>query len=266
MLTASNRASTRSARPANRDSGECSVGFRYESEMTFAVARWLRRARFTVRTEFQTGSGVSDVVGCKWRPSAVRARLRAGQRRPLGPLLRVAIWDAIPSRLGIQEEKLAERFADICGAGAVSAELDRLARDKFIRRSDDGRLSRLGSWRDVGERVVAVELKLTRPTEALRQAREYLTFADEVFVALPARMAAAASQGPRGALFADSGVGVLGVSTHGVRVVVQPDERRRAHALDRVARLHAVERLWRDYLDAAQHELAGGRRRLSRSP
>lgn len=233
--------------------------------MTFAVARWLRRARFTVRTEFQTGSGVCDVFGCKWRSSSVRARLLAGQRRPLGPLLRVAIWDAIPPKQSIREDELAERFVDICGPGAISAELDRLARDKFIRRSEGGRINRVGGWRDVGERVVAVELKLTRPTEAVRQAREYLTFADEAYVALPARMAAAAARGPKRALFTESGLGVLGVSARGVRLLLKPEERRRAHELDRVARLHAVERLWRDYLDAAQHQLAGDRRRLSRS-
>ncbi len=69
-----------------------------------------------------------------------------------------------------------------------------------------------------GAYVVAVEVKLTRWRKALRQASDYLRFANEAYVALPASVI-----GPNAtalATCADAGVGVITVDEVDARVVL----------------------------------------------
>lgn len=230
------------------------TSFRYEAEMARAVANWMGRSGLTVRPEFRTASGVTDMVGCRWIAGAVRSRLTARQRRPLGPLLRVAIFEAIPPRRSVRLASLAARFEDVCGPDAMRAEVAQLVRDRFVAIVPGQRVARIASWSRMSDRVVAVELKLSRLSEAIRQARQYLVFADDVYIALPKRAAVDAVQHRREQL-AGTGIGMLAVERRTAQVVLRPSRVLRAHAVDPVARQHTVERLWRYALKSAKHQL-----------
>ena len=228
--------------------------FRYEAEMARAVASWMRRSGLTARPEFRTASGIADMVGCRWIAGAVRSRLAARQRRPLGPLLRVAIFEAIPPRRRVSLASLVARFEAVCGPEALRAEVAQLVRDRFVTVVPGQRVTRVAPWSRMSDRVVAVELKLSRLSEAIRQARQYLVFADDVYVALPKRAALDAVRHRRDQL-AGTGVGILAVGRRAAQVVLRPSRVRRAHAVDPAARQHAVERLWRFALESAEHQL-----------
>jgi hypothetical protein len=72
--------------------------------------------------------------------------------------------------------------------------------------------------------IVAVEAKLTRWRDALLQAREYLKFANEAYIAMPASVIA--SNATALAACAEFGIGVIAVDEIGVRVVLRPEAHR----------------------------------------
>jgi len=82
-----------------------------------------------------------------------------------------------------------------------------------------------GKWPGAA-RIIALEAKLARWRDALKQARAYRRFADQSYVVLPERAMAAALEAKEE--FRCAGVGLL-AATRGRLVIAIPPERARDH-------------------------------------
>jgi len=220
--------------------------FRFESEMAAPVFEWLRRNDLTVKTEFGTPWGICDMVGVRFRARRVRLRLSYGQRRAVGPALRLQLLSKIPDQESgavVTFGRLhAESFACL-SSDRLRSELGHLTRGKFIACPSPGAYHKLNGWAPLHRRIVAVELKLSKVSEALGQARSNLAFATESYIALPIDRALRVAHGRHKGEITTMGVGLLGVSRTtcerlftGSRVV---------GACDEVLQAHCVERFWR---------------------
>jgi hypothetical protein len=116
-----------------------------------------------VKPEFSLPWGVCDLVGVKLDPRKVKRRLSYGQRRPIGPVLRLLILSRIPdfdSGRSIGLAKLAKELSHNVETGVLLRELDALIRDRFVRNTKRGSFQKLNGWAPLHFRIVAVELKL----------------------------------------------------------------------------------------------------------
>lgn len=105
---------------------------------------------------------------------------------------------------------------------AVDRAVAGLARQRLIRITKDKAIRPVSRKVFSGYKIIAVEAKLSRWKEAIDQARSYLVFADQSFVALPETLTSR-NQHVRQAC-REAGVGLLAVNASGVRIV----SRRRA--------------------------------------
>lgn len=221
-------------------------GFRFEHEMASPARDWLMRQGLMVKEEFYTPWGICDLVGLKLAGRQVRKRLQLGQKRPIGPLIRLDILSAVPDP-GEGEsttlEELAANYQDLLTMTEVCAEVDKLIAGKFVRRGEHGTLQKVNGWVPLHARLVALELKLNRVEEALAQATSHQAFAEESFVGLPAGLANRIASSPRAARFVSEGVGIVSVEKSRCRIVLHPQTRR--HPIDPILQMHCVERFWR---------------------
>ena len=125
----------------------------------------------------------------------------------------------------------------------VEQELNELERRRFVSAPRRGQLQRQNGWEPLEERLVAVELKLSRVAEALSQATSHMSFADESFVAMPRPVAKRVAESERRTDFEALGVGVLAVDQSGCEVLVKP--RASVEPKKSALRMHCVERFWR---------------------
>ena len=150
------------------------VPFRYEKEMAEPVSAWLRQQRLQVKPEFQMPWGICDLVGCSLDPGRVRQRLQLGQRQPIGPLLRIGIWWQVPERESAEAttvDRLEKDYEGFIDRSVIRKEVACLVARKFVQEGPSGRLQRLNGWYPLHEKIVAVEVKLNRVSEALSQAK-----------------------------------------------------------------------------------------------
>ena len=102
----------------------------------------------------------------------------------------------------------------------------------------------MNGWMPLQDRLVAVEMKLSRIDEAMRQALNNLGFAEESYVALPSDVAhRVAASAVRWSGFFDAGIGVLSVAGDGCAVLV-PGPQEPCES-DSAIRLYCVEKFWR---------------------
>jgi len=189
------------------------------------------------------------VVGCALDGKRARLRRSLKQTSTLGPPTRVQLWHYIPDRAskrGTTIEELVVRARAFWDRDVVEHELHRLIDLGFVATTQSGKLQRQAPWHPLQKRVVAIELKLTKVTDALSQAIRYAGFADEAFVGVPHEIAQHAMS-VRGEEFERAGVGLLAIRQHGVQLLMAPQSRRRS-VFDPVAQTHAVERFWRAYI------------------
>src|SRR4030095_4740900 len=144
--------------------------FTRETEMASPVVAWMRDHGLNVKREFALPWGICDIVALQFDPAQVSARLSYGQTQPVGPLLRLSILFKIPDvetggsvNLG---ELQSEHFPYLT-VEVLSTQLDCLARKKFVKRSSSGELQKLNGWSPLHRRIVAVELKLSKISEAI---------------------------------------------------------------------------------------------------
>ncbi len=219
-----------------------------ELEMIKPVRSWLRAQRMFVKSEFSTPWGACDVVGCLLDPNRVRQRIELGQDHPIGRQFRVSLLLLIPderARRSMTFDELLELVGPYLSGTMLRTELDRLIARRFVRTTRRGSFRRSNGWIPMHERLVAVELKLSRVAEVFAQARANLGFADESFVALPLVRARRLVSERRATAFHESGIGVLGVRRRGVELLLPARRQRPAF---RAAQVHAVERFWRSHL------------------
>jgi hypothetical protein len=122
-------------------------------------------------------------------------------------------------------------------------EVEKLVADRFVLQTHTGSLQKLNGWVPLQKRIVAVELKLMRVSEALCQAASNRAFATESYVALPWEMAHRLSKGPRVPDFDAAGVGILAVAHNTCRVMLPASAR--GIKTDLTLQMHCVERFWR---------------------
>jgi hypothetical protein len=187
---------------------------------------------FTIGREIAVGRSVADVV-CLIREG--RARVRCVPSEPLTVIESVILATLRlhgPTRIDILEQR--------CGFARTflrEGALKRLAGWRLLGFENGGRVSSCGSWTGAFG-IIAIEAKVTRWREALRQAVSYRRYADRSFVALPASLASTALDAAP--VFADAKVGLLLVNADAVREVfpaprVREHDWRREFVLSRLA-------------------------------
>jgi hypothetical protein len=199
------------------------MGFARENEMTQLVSRWLQRQRLLVKPEFGLPWGVCDLVGLAFNKHQVRKRLSFRQYHPIGPIQRVELLSCIPeleSGGAITLGRLQKMAATASFGQTLDRDLNALIADRFVVVSKKGSFQKVNGWAPLHQRIVAVELKLRRISDALSQAESNRSFATESYVALPAEIAQRFVSSRRRTDFIASGVGILGVSPNSCRVVL----------------------------------------------
>ena len=145
----------------------------------------------TAKSEFVTPWGVCDLVGLRFNAENVARRIQLQQTRPVTSITRARF----PSDSGRGNwqiryvEKLLRRWTGSVPEEAVRKVDRRLVADRLVVLSSKSRLQKVNGWMPLQDRMVAVELKLSRVEEAMRQALNNLAFADESYVALPGEIA-----------------------------------------------------------------------------
>jgi hypothetical protein len=214
--------------------------------MAVPVARWLHRRGLDVKAEFLLPWGVCDLVAVKLDAQRTKRRLAYGQTRPIGSLLRLLILSKIPDyetgkSIGIS--RLNRELGDDLSRDFLLKEIAALTRAKFVRAPRHGFLQKLNGWAPLHARVVAVELKLTRVSEAISQAVSNREFATQSYVAFPMKFALRLAESKRAHVFIRSGIGLLGVSARGCCEVIKPHLANVPR--NSLIQSHVVERFWR---------------------
>jgi hypothetical protein len=214
--------------------------------MASPVIRWMSRRGLTARSEFSLPWGICDLVAVKLDPARVKLRLSYGQTQPVGPPIRLHVLSRIPEAgtgESISLAKLRKDLADLLPSDALSRELTLLARGKFVTSPRPGLFQKLNGWAPLHLKIVAVELKLARVSEALNQAASNRLFATDSYVALPGRLALRIGTSERAKIFSRHGVGLLAVWHHGCRELLRPSAKDAPRS--EVIQSHVVERFWR---------------------
>jgi len=220
------------------------VAFALESEMSSPVVRWLRNQGLNVKDEYALPWGICDYVGLSFNQEQVNRRLALGQLQPIGPPHRIDVLFQIPDAetgKSITIHQLRKRFPMPAG-DSVERELEKLSENGFVVRHRKHSFQRLNGWVPLHNRIVAVELKLSRTSEALGQAASHRAFAGESYVAMPSKVAERAAE-TRFAEFQASGVGILAVTRNACKVLLSSSGF--GVPLQPILQAHCVERFWR---------------------
>jgi hypothetical protein len=221
-------------------------GFRLEAEMAAPVIRWLRRGGLAVKEEFLLPWGVCDLVGVKLDAAKTKLRISNGQTRSIGSITRLLILSRIPesdSGKSITFQRLARDLSAHLSCDDLSEQIDTLVGGKFVIRPKRGFLQKVNGWAPLHSRIVAVELKLTRITDALIQATSNRAFATDSYVALPSRRALQLARSSKANLFRQRGIGLIAVSQHACRELIKPG--RSNVRPNEIVQSHVTERFWR---------------------
>jgi hypothetical protein len=220
--------------------------FTLENQMVPSVVGWMRDQGLAVKREFSVPWGICDFVGVKLNPKQVQRRLSLGQKHSVGPPLRLQILSKIPdidSGTSITGVELRRKLLGYLSTDDLGKELEYLARLNFISSPSQGQFQKLNGWVPLHKRIVAVEIKLSRISEALAQASSNRTFTTESYVALPYDLARRVATSARADQFRREGVGILAVSQNSCRRLLSSSWG--AGISDEVLLAHCVERFWR---------------------
>jgi len=221
--------------------------FAKESDMAVSAADWMKSSGMAVKSEFVAPWGICDLVGLTFNPDNVAHRLQLQQTRAISSITSAVLLLQIPdveSRRSTTLDRLVRQCAPSIPEEVVSKETTRLIADRFVVSSSRGRLQKLNGWMPLHDRLVAVELKLQRIEEAMRQALNNLGFAEESYVGLPHEVAhRVVSSVSRRSGFLEAGVGLLSVAHKGCEVLI-PARRDRSWT-DTAIQFYCVEKFWR---------------------
>lgn len=221
-----------------------------ESEMSPPVSDWLRTVGLRVKREFITPWGVCDLVALSFNQDRVEHRLHLRQTKPVSSITRAILLLQIPdieTRKSTTADKLVHDCSPVLSEDIVERELHRLVADRFIVRSRVGRLQKVNGWMPLQERLVAVELKLTRIEEAMQQAMNNLGLGAESYVAFPSAVASRiAASAQRWQHYFDAGIGLLSVTKRTCTPLIAA--RASEGVFDQALQLYAVEKFWRTRL------------------
>lgn len=259
LLGPSGHVQTFSPRPHRERERE---GFRWEAEMTALVAGQVQRlmprgGAHLVIGELPAAQGIADIVAVRFDVEAVGRRLASGVRPVTSPL-RVRVLHLLREDRVLLISTLAARLGTNAQALTRST-LGPLADLGLVELTPDA-IRSTGAWRPAAAHVTAVELKLAKWRDALRQADNFAISADRAWLVLDASKAAAAVR--ESAFIAGFGVGLAVVEPMGdLRVIAAPRGRRP----ERWLRALMAEQAWA----SAELEVAaafGGVRLHQRTP
>jgi len=220
--------------------------FARESEMASSVARWMRNSGLVAKSEFVTPWGICDLVGIHFNPRNIARRIKNKQLRSVCSITRALLLSQIPDidkRETITLEKLIKERSLQLPEDVVRREMSRLIADGFVVSGTRQQLQKINGWMPLQDRLVAVELKLSRIDEALRQAMNNLGFAEESYVALPRDVARrVASKESRWSEFFNAGVGLLAVGRASCKVL--KPARATRNWIDEAIQFYSVEKFW----------------------
>jgi len=220
--------------------------FEYEHEMVEPAQAWLKSKGLMVKREFSTPWGICDLVGCSFNKDNVKKRLDLRQTKPIGSHFRVMVLSHIPDEAEnrpITAHRLIGKFSEFFDQAQVMLELERLQRDRFVQQTPRGLFYKVNGWAPLHEKLIAVELKLSRITEVLHQAIGHLEFADESYAGLPMPTAKRLVAGKRKIEFIRAGVGILGIDSNTCRIILRSGASKSNS--ESVIQAHCVERFWR---------------------
>jgi hypothetical protein len=221
-------------------------GFEREAEMAAPVTRWLRQNKLTVKSEFSLPWGICDFVGVMFDAQKVQRRLSYGQTQSIGSLPRLQILSKIPdleSGKSVSLRKLEGEFCEHIPSELFLKEIDSLLRNKFIESPRRGFYCKLNGWAPLHRRIIAVENKLSRFSDAVAQAAANRAFATESYIALPIMLALRVMSDRRRDVLNQAGVGLLAVGRQSCRKVIAPPVDCSKHS--EAVQSHVIERFWR---------------------
>jgi len=225
-------------------SPSASLPFRWESEMTPLVSESIDRLLPTgagphvVVGEVPAAVGIVDLLAVRFDAEALRLR-KAGGVGPICSPLRIRVLDAL--RDGRWRD--AQVIAHTVGSNlpALRRSTLRPLTEAGLIEFDGKRIRSTLAWLPVGERLTAVELKLSKWQGALRQADNFARSVDRSWVVVDAARARAATQQPE--LFRECGVGLATLGQDGrLKICARPGRRRPTRWL----RALIAERAWAD--------------------
>jgi len=222
--------------------------FEYEYQLTKPAEDWLKGQGLETKREFPTPWGVCDLAGCSFNRDNVRLRLSRGQNKPVGTQLRVMILSMIPDiekGRGITKQFLQKKFRGLLDGSKIEHEVGKLIEDKFVCVTKRGTFQKVNGWIPLHEKIVALELKLSRVKDVFYQATSHLEFADESYVGLPMETAKRLVNSIRKDEFVNKGIGVLGITPNKARVLLSSNPT--TSKPNRILQMHCVERFWRTY-------------------
>ena len=222
--------------------------FRSESEMRRPVDRWLVSQGFLTKSEFTLPWGICDIVAVQFREESAKQRVAYRQTRPVRSLELIQLLELMPRRRAITVAKLRGALAPLRSSSQLDANLQRLKEMRLVSSPRRNQIRKLAPWAPLQRRIVAVEMKLSRVSAALAQAKPHLAFADECYVALPNDVAVRVSEGYRKKDFLDRGVGLLGVTPHDVHVLLRPGPCATEATLSSLLQAYCTERFWTMWL------------------
>lgn len=193
------------------------TGFRLEKDLLTALRdrstavlepTGARHATYHILSEQQVGMCIPDLLVVRAKPGEDRTPLRLGyfDCALIAAALKagsVTVADLAASTYSAPEQ-IGKRVLRLVKLGLMS------------ERSGGIRVP--ANTLPTGVHVVAVEAKLTRWREAISQARDYLTFANEAYIAMPANVIARNARAL--AACAEVGVGVIAVDEVDARIVL----------------------------------------------
>ncbi len=225
------------------------MNFTREMEMFEPVQAWLQDQGLRTKAEFYTPWGVCDLVGVAFRKNSVKKRLRLRQMSAVGPASRINIMLNIPDEkdgTSITMKRLERLFSYRFDAKEIQREIEYLVKHRFVCSPKRNHFQRINGWMPLQKRIVAVELKLSRITEALHQAACHRIIAQEVYAAFPIHTAERLVSSGRVETCMNLGVGILGVHPKGCERLLKSSGRK--PEIDPVLEMHCVERFWRSYV------------------
>jgi len=220
--------------------------FRLEKDMTPIVEQWMLDQGLHVKREFSAPWAIVDLVGCEFDRENAERRLAHGPRKPIGPQFRVALLLAMTGEpRGWTRAELMAKL-NRCKQAPLGRDLATLGRDGFARKDADGTYHRCVDWLPISHRIVAVELKLRRASEVVRQAAAHHGFAHCSWIAMPIREARRLAEAPLARRPAQwrPGLGILGVRHNSVVVL---EIARYEVPVCPATSAHTAERFWRTH-------------------
>lgn len=215
--------------------------------MSPIVSAWMRSTGLTVKTEFHLPWGVCDLVGVSLNADHVAHRLQLKQRKAIGSITSTAILLQIPdveTHRSLPIDTLYKQYSAVMPLTEIQEEVERLIAGRFVVKNRRGRLQKVNGWMPLEDRLIAVELKLSRVEEALVQARNHLDFATESYAAFPVCVAERiAGKSHRWSQFFDLGIGLISVGTRECHTLIPA--RNFPKPTDVAVRAFCVEKFWR---------------------